>query len=139
MRDKRGFTLIELIVVIVIIGILALIGVQRFMGMRDKEKIKAAEAEVQKMKDAVGLFEIDYGTYNLDKVRGVTYTTNDYFSGFVAKLKDPEGRPYKDLPDTTNFSNFSYTGNDTTFTITVIAKDTRGTKIHGTPEKIYWH
>jgi len=134
---NKGFTLIELIVVIVIIGILAAIAIPRFMGAQDRARIGAAEAEVTKMRQAVSLFEIDYATYNLNKVHGVVYSTTAYATGFVALLLQPDGTPYMDLPDTVNFNTFTYSGDDSTYTITVKAKDTRNTLITGIPTKTY--
>ena len=131
---NKGFTLIELIVVIVIIGILAAIAIPRFMGAQDRARIGAAEAEVTKMRQAVGLFEIDYATYRLDKTHGGNLTEATY-AGFVSKLLQPDGSAYMTLPDTTNFinSSFSYTGSDTTFTIRVTAKDSRSAIVTGIP------
>ena len=43
LRNRKGFTLIELIVVIAILGILALIAIPRFAGFTDKAKIQADE------------------------------------------------------------------------------------------------
>lgn len=43
MNNKKGFTLIELIVVIAILGILAIIAIPRFAGFTDKAKIQADE------------------------------------------------------------------------------------------------
>ncbi|MBI4721544.1 MAG: prepilin-type N-terminal cleavage/methylation domain-containing protein [Candidatus Stahlbacteria bacterium] len=134
---NKGFTLIELIVVIVIIGILAAIAIPRFMGAQDRARIGAAEAEVTKMRQAVGLFEIDYATYDLTKAHGGSYSTTDYTGGFTALLLQPDGTPYMDLPDTVNFNTFTYTGTDSTYTITVNAKDTRSTLVTGIPTKTY--
>ena len=43
LKNKKGFTLIELIVVIAILGILALIAIPRFAGFTDRAKIRADE------------------------------------------------------------------------------------------------
>ncbi|MDW7667538.1 MAG: type II secretion system protein [Bacillota bacterium] len=43
LRNRKGFTLIELIVVIAILGILALIAIPRFAGFTDRAKIQSDE------------------------------------------------------------------------------------------------
>ena len=45
-KRKNGFTLIELMVVIVIVGVLSAVGVPQLLAANDKAKDAAAEAEV---------------------------------------------------------------------------------------------
>ena len=52
-QSKAGFTLVELLVVLVILMVIGTIAVQNFSGQEDKAKVKAAEAET-KMKIATG-------------------------------------------------------------------------------------
>ena len=63
MRNQRGFTLVELMIVVVIIGILASLAIPRFMGATDKAKL----AEFKPiLKQAVILYNAYYqenGTY----------------------------------------------------------------------------
>lgn len=63
MRNQRGFTLVELMIVVVIIGILASLAIPRFMGATDKAKL----AEFKPiLKQAVILYNSYYqenGTY----------------------------------------------------------------------------
>jgi prepilin-type N-terminal cleavage/methylation domain-containing protein len=132
MKNEKGFTLIELIVVIVIIGILAAIAIPRFMGAQDRARIGAAEADVTKLRQAAALFEIDHATYDLS-----AYNTTDY-DAFVAALVDPDTNAYMVLPENgVTFDFTSYDGDANTFTIVVAAKDNNTTPITGTPEKTY--
>ncbi len=61
--DQRGFTLIELMVVLVIIGLLAgLIG-PRIVGRTDEARRTKTEVQVQNFITALQLYKIDNGTY----------------------------------------------------------------------------
>ena len=59
----RGFTLIEILVVIVILGILAALIVPRVMDRPDQARAVAARADVAAIMNALKLYRLDNGTY----------------------------------------------------------------------------
>ena len=58
-KNKRGFTLIELMIVIAIIGILAAIAVPNFTKARRKSKEKACVANMKTMESAVEMYMME--------------------------------------------------------------------------------
>ena len=60
---KRGFTLIEVLVVVAILGILAAIVVPRIMDRPDEAKRVAAKADIAAIVQALKLYRLDNGFY----------------------------------------------------------------------------
>ena len=58
---KNGFTLVEILVVVVILGILASIVAAKVSGHTEKAKKAKTEADIQTIKLAVGQYEMDNG------------------------------------------------------------------------------
>lgn len=83
MRNNRGFTMIELLVVLVILGLLAgLVGPQ-FFGKVDSSKVKTAETQVKMLKMALQTYRLDVGQYppTLEGLRTAPAAVKQYWDG----------------------------------------------------------
>jgi prepilin-type N-terminal cleavage/methylation domain-containing protein len=64
MRHEKGFTLIELMVVIVIIAILAAVALPNFMGATEKARESAVRSAMKTLQTAIEMYATDHsGTY----------------------------------------------------------------------------
>lgn len=60
---SRGFTLIEVMVVIVILGVLAALVVPRIMSRPDEARVVAARQDIASLMQALKLYKLDNGQY----------------------------------------------------------------------------
>jgi type II secretion system protein G len=58
---KRGFTLVELLIVIIIIAVLAAVAIPKFANSSQKSKESALRAELKLMRSAIEMFKNDNG------------------------------------------------------------------------------
>ena len=80
-KQQRGFTLIELMVVIVILGILAGVVVPRIMDNPDKARVAKAKHDITAFESALDVYRLD----------NFTYPTTD--QGLEALTTKPSGTP----------------------------------------------
>ncbi len=62
-RDAKGFTLIEVMVVVVILGILAVLIGPKIMGRPEEARRLKAKIQIQQLEEALKLYCLDNGTY----------------------------------------------------------------------------
>lgn len=61
--DRRGFTLIEIMVVVVILGLLAALVVPKLIGRTEEAKRTQAAVQMKNVEQALELFKLDNGFY----------------------------------------------------------------------------
>ncbi|MFA5353947.1 MAG: type II secretion system major pseudopilin GspG [Thermodesulfovibrionales bacterium] len=100
-RDARGFTLVELLVVMVIIGLLAALVAPRLFPKLGKGKQAAAKAQIELLGQALDQFRLDVGRYPATQEGLNALSTNPGMENWEGPyLKkglpaDPWGKPYQ--------------------------------------------
>jgi general secretion pathway protein G len=106
MKGNGGFTLIELMIVIAIIGILSIIVVPRFMDIPQKARVEAAKQQIAAFGLALDRYNLDNGVYPtteqglaalIEKPNSEPAPMNYNEGGYLKKKelpKDPWGRDY---------------------------------------------
>lgn len=106
-QRQRGFTLIEIMVVIVILGVLAALVVPKIMSRPDEARVVAAKHDISAIGQALKLYKLDNGSYPtteqglkaLITKPGVAPVPNNWKTGgYLDKLpQDPWGRDFQYL------------------------------------------
>lgn len=101
-KQMAGFTLIEVLIVLAIIGMIAGLVGPRVLGYLSGSKIKAARVQIEALYSAVDLFYLDNGRYPTTNEGLAALTkkpaTSQQWNGPYLKTgelpKDPWGNPY---------------------------------------------
>ena len=80
-RRQNGFTLIEILVVVMILGLLVSLAAPRIIGRTDDARITKARADMKAVEEALNLYKLDSGKY----------PTTD--QGLLALVEEPDSEP----------------------------------------------
>lgn len=102
--NQRGFTLIEIMVVVVILGILAAAVVPKIMSRPEQARIEKAKHDISALESALDIYKLDNYNYPstdqglealVSKPSGSPESRNYKKDGYIKKLyKDPWGKEY---------------------------------------------
>lgn len=93
--DRRAFTLVELMIVVIILGTLVAMVMPRLAGRTEQAKRAAATADIEaNISSALDLYEIDNGAYP-DTLETLLEKKENGKGPYLKKRPiDPWGRPY---------------------------------------------
>lgn len=107
LRRQKGFTLIEIMVVVVIIGLLATLVLPRVLGRQEQAQIEKARADIQALSSALKLYKLDNFNYPstqqglealVSRPGGDPPAKNWQDGGYIEQLPDdPWGNDYQYL------------------------------------------
>lgn len=117
-KRSQGFTLIEVMVVVVILGILAAIVVPKIMSRPEQARMVKVKQDILAIQSALDLYKLDNGVYpttdqGLDAlVKKPTSTPiphNWKSDGYLQQIPlDPWGEPYQYVNENEKLKIFSY-------------------------------
>jgi general secretion pathway protein G len=102
-RKDEGFTLLELLVVLVILGLLAAVVTPQVLNYLGRARTQAAAIQIHSLSEALDLYRLDVGRYpseqeGLGALVQAPHGVRNWFGPYVKKpqmLVDPWGQPYQ--------------------------------------------
>ena len=101
LSQQVGFTLIEIMVVVFILGLLVTLVAPRIIGRTDEARVTKAKADIKAIEEALNMFKLDNGFYPSSAeglaalVQGTPRAKRFNPDGYLSKIPiDPWGNEY---------------------------------------------
>lgn len=104
-KNQSGFTLIEIMVVVIILGVLGALVIPKIMSKPDQARIVAAQADIRNIASTLDMYKLDNFSYPstsqglqalVSKPSGTPEAKNWNPDGYLSKVpNDPWGNPYQ--------------------------------------------
>jgi general secretion pathway protein G len=121
LAQPQGFTLIEILVVVFIIGLLATIVSVNVIGQTDTARITKAKAELKELEQGLHLYKLDNGIYPTTE-QGLKALVQRPTSGPAPRKYDPEGYVQK-IPEDPWGNSYVYLSDGQTFVLRCLGAD----------------
>lgn len=92
-RNTKAFTLVEILIVVVILGILAAVVVPQFVGAVEESSVTTTQSELKKLRRAIEVFQVR-NENALPAVEAGDGTWGDLIAGTGEYLKEAPANPY---------------------------------------------
>jgi prepilin-type N-terminal cleavage/methylation domain-containing protein len=138
MTDQRGYTILELMMVVCIIGVLSMVAMTEYNKVHNRAYVGAAMNDVQALRKAISLYDAEWGVFP-----GVAANSAAALNDM---LLDPTGEPYMNKIPGNNFESLTYVppaaGDEYgDYAMIIVCKDHWRTQItvHSTDQVDYVH
>ena len=136
MKNKKGFSLIELIIAIIIIGILSIVSIPIYRGYIEKAVLSEGKAILVEMSAAQEIYRTKNnnkyytGTYGNNSALGVDLSRNKYFKTIASNSSGSNDSytAYFNSEDGKNIAQISESISGTSYSCTMKIKDVNKNK-----------
>jgi len=109
LKKQKGFTIVELLIVIVVIGILATLVIVTFSGIQQKGRNSQRQTDINAVQSHVEAFYADKGYYpTLQQVQSTSWIAGNMKGLDPEALKDPKGATITGSASTTSSYAYGY-------------------------------